>query len=113
MTQSGPSQGTITILNTAFTTAPCRPKPKTLTDAARMLQEHHHGGQRCRLLGVKRTLFRFTAMSAFDPKRTLGDQLHRSISRSRGLRLKRSGRTMTPPCWVHIHQVHTPSKEAR
>ena len=34
MTQSGPSQGTITILNTAFTTAPCRPKPKTLTDAA-------------------------------------------------------------------------------
>src|SRR5215831_3636817 len=37
MTQSGPSQGTITILNTAFTTAPCRPKPKTLTDAARML----------------------------------------------------------------------------
>jgi hypothetical protein len=37
LTQSGPSQGTITILNTAFTTAPCRPKPKTLIDAARML----------------------------------------------------------------------------
>jgi hypothetical protein len=44
MTKAVLAQGAITILNAVFTTAPCRTKPKTLTDADRMLPVEKRDG---------------------------------------------------------------------